>query len=207
VAATLHDMATISLRQSDYDSARQNFMRSLEIMQGVGDKGIASSILFNLASIDMEKGDFNFAKGEFQEALTLKRELGDRSGEAAILHNLGSIESQSGDKEVARQDFLDALKIFQGLGDRPGEAGAFFQLGAIAVQQDRIPEGLRLMALSAVVLRSIGSEEVKSVEPVVERLASQLKYSQEQFMEMVREVVGAYRQDRGWGLVEAAFGK
>lgn len=207
VAATLHDMATINLRQSDYDFARQNFMRSLEIMHGVGDKGIASSILFNLASIDMEKGDFDLAKSEFQEALTLKRELGDRSGEAAILHNLGSIESQAGDKEIARQDFLDALKIFQGLGDRPGEAGAFFQLGAIAVQQDRIPEGLRLMTLSAVVLRNIGSEEVKNIEPVVERLASQLKYSQEQFMEMVQEVVGAYRQDRGWGLVEAAFGK
>jgi len=30
---------------------------------------------------------------------------------------------------------------------------------------------------------------------------------QEQFLEMVREVVGAYRRDRGWGLVKAAEGK
>ena len=52
------------------------------------------------------------------------------------------------------------------------------------------------MALSAVVLRSISSEEVKNVEPVVERLASQLRYSQEQFLEMVREVVGAYGRIR-----------
>lgn len=206
-AATLHDMATLDLRKGSYDSARQRLLKSLEILQSAKDKPGEASALFNLASMDMEKGDFDSARDEFQKALVLKRELGDRKGEAAILHNLGSIEAQVGDKDKARRSFLDALKIFQELGDKPGEAGVFFQLGAIAVQQNRIPEGLRLMALSAVVLRSISSEEVKDVEPVVERLASQLRYSQEQFLEMVREVVGAYRKDKGWGLVEAGAEK
>lgn len=207
VAVTFHDMATVDLRQGNYDSARNRLLRSLEILQAAGDREKASGALFNLASLDMEKGDFDAAREEFQKALALKRDMGDRRSVAAILHSLGSIESQAGDKEKARHNFTETLKIFQELGDKPGEAGAFFQLGAIAVQEDRIHEGLRLMALSAVVLRSIGSEEVRNVEPVVERLASQLKYSQQQFMEMVREVVGAYRRDRGWGLVEAAIGK
>ncbi len=203
-AATLHDMATLDLRKGSYDSARQRLIKSLEILQSVRDKPGEASALFNLASLDMEKGDFDSAREEFQKALVLKRELSDRKDEAAILHNMGSIEAQVGDKDKALQSFQSALKIFQELGDKPGEAGAFFQLGAIAVQQNRIPEGLRLMALSAVVLRSISSEEVKSVEPVVERLASQLRYSQDQFLEMVRDIVGAYRKDKGWGLVEAA---
>lgn len=206
-AATLNDMATLDLRKGSYDSARQRLIKSLDILQSAKDKPGEASALFNLASLDMEKGDFDKAREEFQKALVLKRELGDRKDEAAILHNLGSIEAQVGDKDKARQIFQDALKIFQELGDKPGEAGAFFQLGAIAVQQNRIQEGLRLMALSAVVLRSISSEDVKSVEPVVERLASQLRYSQDQFLEMVREVVGGYRKDKGWGLVEAAAGK
>jgi tetratricopeptide (TPR) repeat protein len=205
--ATLHDMATIDLRQGNYESARQRLLRSLEILKQIGDKQGEASALFNLASLDMEKGDFQLSREEFRKSLALKREMGDKRSEAAILHSLGSIEAQSGDKEVARQSFIEALKIFQELGDKPGEAGAFFQLGAIAVQQNRIPEGLRLMALSAVILRSISSEDVKNVEPVVERLASQLRYSQDQFLEMVREVVGAYRRDKGWGLVEAAAGK
>ncbi len=206
-AATLHDMATLDLRKGSYDSARQRLIKSLDILQSANDRPGEASTLFNLASLDMEKGDFDSARNEFQKALALKRAFGDRKDEAAILHNLGSIEAQVGDKDKARQIFLDALRIFQELGDKPGEAGAFFQLGAIAVQQNRIQEGLRLMALSAVVLRSISSEEVKNVEPVVERLASQLRYSQEKFLEMVREVVGAYRKDKGWGLVEAAAGK
>ncbi len=206
-AATLHDMATIDLRRGNYESARQRLLKSLEILQQTGDKSGEASALFNLASLDMEKGDFQLSQEEFKKSLAIKQEMGDKRSEAAILHNLGSIEAQVGDKNVARQSFIEALKIFQELGDKTGEAGVFFQLGAIAVQQDRIPEGLRLMALSAVILRSISSEDVKSVEPVVERLASQLRYSQDQFLEMVREVVGAYRKDKGWWLVKATFGE
>jgi hypothetical protein len=96
------------------------------------------------------------------------------------------------------------LHIYQELADKPGEAGAFFQLGTVAVQRNKMNEGLRLMALSAVILRSIGSDDIKNVEPLVERLASQLNYSQAEFLEMVQEVVGAYRRDRGSGLVEKA---
>jgi hypothetical protein len=98
------------------------------------------------------------------------------------------------------------LRIYQEAGDRTGEAAAFFQLGALAVQKDRIPQGRRLMALSAVLLRMAKSEEIGNVEPLVERLAAQLSYSQDQFMEMIREVTGAYRRDRGWSLVEKGLG-
>ena len=45
------------------------------------------------------------------------------------------------------------------------------------------------------------------MEPLVERLAAQLSYSQEQFLEMVREVTGAYRRDRGWSLVREGPGR
>ncbi|OPY51577.1 MAG: hypothetical protein A4E49_02182 [Methanosaeta sp. PtaU1.Bin112] len=70
-----------------------------------------------------------------------------------------------------------------------------------------IQEGLRLMALAAVVLRSIKSDDLKNIEPLVERLAAQLNLSQEQFTVMVQEVLQSYVLDRGWGLVEKAWGK
>ena len=133
--------------------------------------------------------------------------MGDRAGEAAILHSLGMIHSQAGEKEKAMESFQDALQINQELADKPGEAGAFFQLGAIAVQHGKMQEGLRLMALAAIVLRGIKSDDVKNVEPLVERLAAQLSYSQEQFMGLVQEVLQGYAKDRGWGLVERAWEK
>lgn len=204
-AATLQELAMLDLRRGDHEAARPMLVKSLEMLQRVGDRTGEAAALYNLASIDLERGEFDPAQEEFHKALALKRDLGDLRGEAAVLYSLGLIEAQSGDREKARERFLAALKIYQQLGDGPGEAGAFFQLGALAVQKEKIQEGLRLMALSAVILRSIRSDEVRNVEPLVERLASQLRYSQEQFMAMVQEVFQSYRKDRGWGLAEKAF--
>ena len=179
----------------------------MELLEEAGDRKGAAFALFNLASLDLEKGDFPPAGAEFAKALPLFQEMGDRAGEAAILHSLGMIHSQAGEKEKAMESFQKALQINQELADRPGEAGAFFQLGALAVQQDKMQEGLRLMALAAIVLRSIKSDDVKNVEPLVERLAAQLSLTQEQFMVLVQEVLQSYTRDRGWGLVERAWGK
>jgi tetratricopeptide (TPR) repeat protein len=203
----LQEMARLDMGRGDYDGARQRLVKSLELLETAGDGKGAAFALFNLASLDLEKGDFPQAGAEYAKALPLFAENGDRAGEAAILHSLGMIHSQAGEKEKAMESFQKALRINQELADKPGEAGAFFQLGAIAVQQDRMQEGLRLMALAAIVLRGIKSDDVKSVEPLVERLASQLSYTQEQFMSLVQEVLMGYAKDRGWGLVERAGGK
>lgn len=206
-AAALQEMARLDMIKRDYDGARQRLVKSLELLKAAGDSKGAAFALFNLASLDLEKGDFSAAGAEFAEVLPLFQENGDRSGEAAILHSQGLIHSQAGEKEKAAESFQKALRINQELADKPAEAGAFFQLGALAVQQDKMQEGLRLMALAAIVLRSIKSDDVKNVEPLVERLAAQLGSTQEQFMVMVQEVLQSYAKDRGWGLVERAWGK
>ncbi|MDD4651919.1 MAG: tetratricopeptide repeat protein [Methanothrix sp.] len=206
-AATLQEMARLEMLRHDYDRARQWLATSKERLLEGGDRKGAAFSLFNLASLDLEKGEYSAAGAEFGEALPLFAEMGDRAGQAAILHSLGMIHSQAGEKEKAAESFQDALRINQDLGDKPAEAGALFQLGALAVQQDKMQEGLRLMALAAVVLRSIKSDDVKNVEPLVERLAAQLNLTQEQFMLMVQEILQSYVLDRGWGLVEKAWGK
>ncbi len=205
-AAALQEMARLDMSRCDYDAARQGLVKSMELLKTAGDSKGAAFALFNLASLDLEKGDFPPAGAEYAEVLPLFAEMGDRAGEAAILHSLGMIHSQAGEKDKAVESFQKALRINQELADRPAEAGAFFQLGALAVQQDKMQEGLRLMALAAIVLRSIKSDDVKNVEPLVERLAAQLSLTQEQFMVLVQEVLQSYAKDRGWGLVERAGG-
>jgi len=204
-AQALQETARLEMMTSNFDSARQRLQRSLELLESSGDPRGAAFALFNLASLDLEKGDFQSAAEEYARALPLFMEMEDRAAVSAIRHSQGLIQVQVGEKELAAKSFQEALSINQELGDRAAEAGSFFQLGALAVQQERMAEGLRLMATAAVVLRSIKSNEVKNVEPLVERLASQLNYSQEQFMAMVQEVVQGYAKDRGWGLVERAL--
>ena len=116
------------------------------------------------------------------------------------------IDAQKGNVQEASEKFMDALKIYQQTGDKSGEAAAFFQLGILAVRlSHNMNDGMKLLALSGIILRSIGSPEVRNVEPVIERMASHMKYTQDKFAEMVREAAMAYRKDKGWGLLEAAF--
>jgi tetratricopeptide (TPR) repeat protein len=200
-------MAMLDFNRGNLEAARTRLARAVALLSRIDDRPSMAEAQYALASIDFEKGDYDPAVEEFRQALQLKREIGELRGEAAILHNLGLIESQRGNKEAAWENFRGALHVYQNLCDKPGEAGAFFQLGALAVQMNKMPEGLRLMALAAVVLRSIKSDEVKNVEPMVERLAAKLSYSQEQFMVMVQEVLQSYLKDRGWGLVEKVLAK
>jgi len=206
-AQALQETARLDMMLSNFDSARSRLQRSLELLQSSHDPRGAAFALFNLASLDLERGDFQAAAEEYARALPLFREMEDRATVSAIRHSQGLIQAQAGEKELAISSFKEALAINQDLGDKAAEAGSFFQLGALAVLQDRMEVGLRLMATAAVVLRSIKSDDVKNVEPLVERLASQLNYSQEQFMVMVQEVLKGYSKDRGWGLVERASGK
>ena len=205
-AAVLQEMASIDMMQGHYDSARPRLARSLQLARETGDLAGEAVMLFNLADIDRERGELARATEELGEALAITRDRGDCKGMAASLHGLGMISSLAGEKEKAVEHFREALQVYQELKDQPGEAGALFQLGALAVQMEKIQEGLRLMALSAVVLRNINSDEVKNVEPVVERLASQLNYSQDQFVSMLQEVMHSYVKDKGKGLLERTFG-
>ncbi|MDD5256661.1 MAG: tetratricopeptide repeat protein [Methanothrix soehngenii] len=206
-AAVLQALASIDMMQGHYDSARSRLARSLELAREAKDRAGEAVLLFYLADVDRETGELARATEELDCALAITRDLGDRKGMAASLHGLGMISSQAGEMEMAAEHFREALQVYQELKDQPGEAGALFQLGALAVQMDRIQEGLRLMALSAVVLRSINSDEVKNIEPVVERLASQLNFSQDQFVAMLQEVMQCYVKDRGMGLVKKAWRK
>jgi tetratricopeptide (TPR) repeat protein len=203
-AAAWQDISRLDMVKGDLNAAREGLVRSLQLLRGAGDRSGSSIALFNLASLDLEKGDFAAAGAEFQEALPFFEERADQSGTAAIHHSLGMIHTQAGEKEKAKQSFLSTLTLSQKLGDKAAEAGAFFQLGVLAVQQNHGAEGLRLMALASVLLRSIKSDEVKNVEPLVERLAAQLGYSQEQFLVMVQEVFSGYARDRGRALAEKA---
>jgi len=206
-ASTLHDLIALDLRVPNYKAARAKLERSVQLLRQIGDSSGEAAAVHNMASIDMEIGELDSARDEFQRALSIRQLLGDRAGEASALQGLASAEIEKGNSDAARDAFRTALEIFQEIGDKSGEASSFFQLGIMASLQGKVKEGLSLIALSGIILRTAGSPEFEQVEPVVERLASQLKYSQEQFMQMIRQVTGAYKRDKGKNLLELAFRK
>ena len=204
-ATTWHQLATIDLYLGDYAAAREKFHKSLEIKQQSGDRAGEATTWHQLATIDLNVGDYTAAREKFIKALAMRQQSGDRAGEAATWHQLATIDLNVGDYTAAREKFIKALTMRQQIGDRAGEAATFYQLGFVAAALGRLAEGMRLVAVCYLIDQSIGHGDTKSDFQTLSQMAGQLGYTQEQFDAMLQEVSKAYKADRGWGLIEAAF--
>jgi tetratricopeptide (TPR) repeat protein/CHAT domain-containing protein len=206
-ALAWHELAVIDMKAGDYDAARDKLNTALTMRQQTGDRAGEAATWHNLATIDSKVGDYDAARDKFQKALAIARQVGDRGSEAMILHNLASIDLRVGDYDAARDKSQNSLAFKQQIGDRVGEAATFYQLGIVADKTGRLVESARLVALSYLIIQSIGHVDVKYALQGLSQIAARLNYTQEQVEAMLREVSEAYEADRGAGLIQAAFGK
>ena len=108
--------------------------------------------------------------------------------------------------DLAHEKYQKSLEISQQIGDKAGEAATFAGIGVMAAKEGHTKEGLRLVALGAPIMDSIGHANIEQIMPWIDGLVSTFGYSQERIEAMYEETAEAYRQDKGWGLVEAALG-
>lgn len=80
----------------------------------------------------------------------------------------------------------------QRIGDRAGEAATFHNLRIVSWNKGLTQEGIRLVALSYLINSSIGHEGSQLSFKNLSDMASQLKYSQESFNAMQKEVAESY---------------
>ncbi|MFZ3149283.1 MAG: tetratricopeptide repeat protein, partial [Methanothrix sp.] len=199
-------IARTYLDQGEYDSARVWYQRCIDASVGSNQEEVGVA-LHGMATIDLRKGDYEAARENFEKVLKIMQQISNREGEAATWNNLASIDLKKGDYKAARENFWKSMKISQQIGDQEGEAKTFYQLGLLAGEQGRLQEGLNLVALSNIMLSSISDADAKIAFETFSGMASELRYTQEQFDTLMKEVADAYRKDRGQGLIEAAFPK
>jgi len=205
-AFTWNQLAIIDLEKGDHQAARVKFENALNIFQQTGNLLGEASAWHNLATVDLEReGDYQAAQEKFENSMKIKQQIGDRAGEAQTWHQLATIDFKKDDCQAARDKFKKALKIVQLIGDMEGEAAVFYQLGFLSWNEDYTQEGLRLMAISHLITKSIGHEKAQLSLKSLSAMASQLKYSQESFDAMLKEVAESYSHDRGWSLIRVAF--
>jgi tetratricopeptide (TPR) repeat protein len=204
-AEALLGLATIDLREGNYQEAREKFIKVLEMRQQIGDRAGEAVALHQLATIDLYKGNYQEAREKFIKSLEIKQQIGDRAGEAATLHSLATIDLNEGSYQEAREKFIKVLEMSQQIGDRAGEAQTFYQIGFTAFKSGQLVEGMRLVALCFLIDQSIGHGETQSDLQALSQMVAQLNYTQEQVGAMLKEVSEEYQKDRGWGLIRAAF--
>ena len=207
-AVALQRLAVIDRKKGNYEQAQKRLQEMNEIELLINSPDLRVTILKEFAMIDHDKGELDAAFEKFSEASKIERTMGKKTISPSTFHNLGSIYLDKGKHDEALEKLLEALKIEQRSGDKHGEGMTFSKLGLEALWGQRLGEGLRLLGLSAMILKAIGHVSFDEVKPIVEDLSHNvLNYTQEQLDGILRETAEAYKSDNGWGLIEAAFGK
>lgn len=206
-ALAIYGLAVIDLKRDECKGALKKFKKARRIMKATGNTEGEAAILHQLATIDLRKRDFSSAHKKLTKVMEKMTEIGYPAGVAVTLHQFASIGLIDGNYEAVHDLLVNALKIQQTSGDIGGEAAAFHQLGILYWKMGRLQEGFRMVALSYLIVSSIGHEKAKIGLENLNAMASNLNYSPELIDTIIEEVAESYRHDRGQSLIDAAFPK
>ncbi len=98
-------------RQRDWDAARDDVERGVELAHSLGDDSILALILFQASIVAERQRMWLLARFYAEQALALLTELGDSSGAGKVLNNLGGINFLLGDVDRATTCLLEAARI------------------------------------------------------------------------------------------------
>lgn len=114
----------------DWPTARQEYLRALELWKEIGDLGRVADLEARLGRLDRERlGDLARAAEAYGRARKLFARLGNRKQEARVLNFLGQIAMGTDHPEEALGLQKRALELFAGTGDRRGEAVTLHEIG------------------------------------------------------------------------------
>jgi tetratricopeptide (TPR) repeat protein len=215
-------VGSVDRREGDLAAAQEKARRSLAIHRSLGQRHQVSRDLYELARLDRGLGELEAAEDKAREALRIDLELDQPVNAAAgwyllgliamdrdaldeaedrlthaldlahaagmireevyTLTDLGSVRVRRQNHAGARDALLRALQLTQRLDDHELESPVWHHLGELASELGRPEFAARLLAMSMMLTRAAGQAEDDD------------------------EIAQRYQQDRGWSLVEDAFG-
>ncbi len=204
-AATLHQLATIEMYEGNYAAAREKFGRVLEMRQAIGNRAEEAETWHQLAMIEVNEGDYVAAREKSGRSLQINQAIGNRAGEGAAWHNIATIEMNEGNYAAAREKFGRALEMRQAIGDRAGEVRTLAQIGFMAWKNERRETGIRLQAMALMLLKELGLAQQHVAWDNVTTMASAMNLDKAGFEAIMKDAMELYQQDRGRGLIAAAY--
>lgn len=150
LAARTHEWRSrCHVAQRDWDAARRDVERSLELAEAAGDTEAQANALFQASIVAERQKHWLLARYHAEEALTLYRRLGKTLSAARVLNNLGGIQFLLGDSDAAEQTLLEAIEAASEISSDADLAQAVNSLAQVYLRTGR-PLEARARALRAV---------------------------------------------------------
>ena len=126
-----HNIAILLQNRGDYAAALEQYEKSLQMKEELGDRAGVSSSLHQIGMIHQHRGDYDPALEQYKKSLQIKEELGNRAGVSSSLHQIGIIHQHRGDYDAALEQYEKSLQIKEELGDRDSVSSSLHQIGNI----------------------------------------------------------------------------
>jgi tetratricopeptide (TPR) repeat protein len=123
-------------RQRDYEAAREDVERALELAEGLADPRMIAHVYFQASLIAEREGHWGSARQYAERAKVLYEEVDDQLDVGRMLNNLGGINFLLGKPDDAVKYLKDAVKVLIDVGGRSDEvATAVSSLAHVQLDQ------------------------------------------------------------------------
>src|SRR5579871_740248 len=126
-------------RQRDYEAAREDVERALELSQDMGNPRALAAAYTQASLIAERDGHWVLARSYAERAKSLLEELADRASVGKLLNNLGGLEFLLGKPEVAIERLKEAAAVALEDGDDVDVATAVSSLAQVYLKTGDAP--------------------------------------------------------------------
>jgi len=208
-AACWFGLARIDYWGGGLAAAAAEARQALGLLRKIGDRIDEAHSWHLLGQIAMAQGDLEAAADHLDRALMLRQQLGDLHGQASTLREAAIVAIRRDELGQARNRLLRALRLAQRMDDRELEADIWRVLADLAVKLGRPSLSAPLRATSVLLFRPLQTADAaRKMEAGCHQL--QALAHQDPAVGDAEALFAvaehAYRQDRGWGSIKAAFG-
>jgi tetratricopeptide (TPR) repeat protein len=127
----LHWRSRCRRRQRDYEAAREDVERALELAEGLGDRRVTAHVYFQASLIAEREGHWVTARNYAERARAIYVELDDEEDVGRLLNNLGGLSYLLHKPDDAVRYLKDAVRVLIDAGSSDQAAGAVSSLAQV----------------------------------------------------------------------------
>jgi tetratricopeptide (TPR) repeat protein len=154
-------------RQRDYEAAREDLERALELSVGLDDPRIVARVYFQASLVAERQGQWVLARKYAEQAKAQYEEVADRAIVGRLLNNLGGINFLLGKPEDAIGQLNESFKVLLEYGSEADAARAVSSLaqvhlrtGQVKPAEEQARQALKLLGDRVDVVDEIGNAQL-----------------------------------------------
>jgi transcriptional regulator with XRE-family HTH domain/Tfp pilus assembly protein PilF len=163
----LHFRSRCYRRQRDFEAAREDVERALELAEGVSDRRTMGHLYFQASLLAEREGHWVLARNYAERAKAQYEEVSDRANVGRLLNNLGGLNFLLGKPEDAIRYLKDAFATALEVGSETDAAYAVSSLaqvhlrtGSAQLAEEQARHALELLAGRVDLLDEIGNAQL-----------------------------------------------